>query len=87
MGEGGTGGSCVLRLLPKCQAFATYATCHLCPWLSGASESSALSQMQQLRLRDFRAGPVVGNPPANAGDTDLIPGAGGFHMPEGQQSP
>ena len=33
--------------------------------------------------RDFPGGPVVQNPPANAGDTGLIPGLGGFHLPWG----
>ena len=30
--------------------------------------------------RDFLGGPVAKNPPANAGDMDLIPGPGRFHM-------
>ena len=29
---------------------------------------------------DFPGGPVVKNPPANAGDTGLIPCPGRFHM-------
>ena len=32
---------------------------------------------------DSPAGPVAKNPPANAGDVDLIPGLGRFHMPQG----
>ena len=32
-------------------------------------------------MPDFLGGPVVKNPPANAGDTGLIPGPGRFHMP------
>ena len=32
---------------------------------------------------DFDGGPVVKNPPANAGDTGLIPGPGRSHMPWG----
>ena len=32
--------------------------------------------------RDFPGGPVVKNPPANAGDTGLIPALGIFHMPQ-----
>ena len=87
MGESGTGGSCVLRTLCKCQAFAMYTICCLCPWLSGTSVSSALSQLQKLRLMDFRGGSVVGKPPANAGDTDLIPDPERVHMLEGRQSP
>ena len=31
-------------------------------------------------LRGFPAGAVVGNPPANAGDTGSIPGPGRSHM-------
>ena len=34
----------------------------------------------------FPGGPVVGKPPANAGDTGSIPGLGGFHMPWGSQA-
>jgi len=30
---------------------------------------------------DFPGGPVVKNPPANAGDVGLIPGPERFHMP------
>ena len=30
--------------------------------------------------RDFPRGPVVKNPPANAGDPGSIPGLGRFHM-------
>ena len=30
---------------------------------------------------DFPGGPVVRNPPANAGDIGSIPGPGRFHMP------
>ena len=29
---------------------------------------------------DFPGGAVVKNPPANAGDTSLIPGLGRYHM-------
>ena len=32
--------------------------------------------------RGFLGGAVVKNPPANAGDTGLSPGPGGFHMPQ-----
>ena len=31
---------------------------------------------------DFPDGAVVKNPPANAGDTGLIPGPGRSHMPQ-----
>ena len=33
--------------------------------------------------KDFPSGPVVKNPPANAGDTGSIPGPGRFHVPQG----
>ena len=32
---------------------------------------------------DFPGGPVVKNPPANAGDTGSITGPGRSHMPQG----
>ena len=32
---------------------------------------------------DFPGGPVVKNPPSNAGDMGSIPGPGRFHMPWG----
>ena len=32
--------------------------------------------------KDFPGGAVVGNPPANAGDTHSIPGPGRSHMPQ-----
>ena len=35
---------------------------------------------------DFPGGPVVKNPPANAGDTGLIPRLGRFHMPQATKS-
>ena len=31
--------------------------------------------------KDFPSGPVVKNPPANAGDVGLIPSPGRSHMP------
>ena len=34
-------------------------------------------------VRDFLGGPVVKNPPANAGDTGSIFVPGRFHMPPG----
>ena len=37
-------------------------------------------------LRDFPGGPVVKDPPTNAGDMGLIPGPGRSHMPR-QLSP
>ena len=39
------------------------------------------SSVVNVKLRDFSGDPVVKNPPANAGDTGLIPGPGRFHMP------
>ena len=40
-------------------------------------------EYQEQGTLEFPGGPVVKNPPANAGDTDLIPGLGRFHMPWG----
>ena len=36
--------------------------------------------LQNSRDSDFSGGPVVNNPPANAGDTGSIPGLGRSHM-------
>ena len=38
------------------------------------------------RIQGFPGGSVVKNPPANAGDTDLIPGLGKSHMPRATKS-
>ena len=35
---------------------------------------------------DLPGGPVVKNPPANAGDMGSIPGSGRFHMPQSNQA-
>ena len=37
-------------------------------------------------MTDFPGGPGVMNPPANAGDTSLVPGPGRFHMPWGNEA-
>ena len=34
------------------------------------------------QVRGFPDGPVVRNPPANAGDQDSVPGTGDVHMPQ-----
>ena len=34
-------------------------------------------------LLDFPGGPVVKNPPVNAGDTGSVPGPGRPHIPKG----
>ena len=39
--------------------------------------------LKKKKKQDFPGGPVVENPPANAGDTGSIPGPGRFHMPLG----
>ena len=39
--------------------------------------------MQKDEKVNFPGGPVVKNLPCNAGDTGLIPGPGGFHIPQG----
>ena len=38
-----------------------------------------------LRKWDLPGSPVVENPPANAGDTGLIPGLGIFHLPQSNE--
>ena len=42
-----------------------------------------LKKEKEGKMRDFAGGPVVKNPPANAGDISSIPGPGRFHMPWG----
>ena len=39
------------------------------------------TSFDEKEMRGFPGGPVVKNPPANAGDTGSIPGLGRFHMP------
>ena len=43
-----------------------------------------VEERKELRLssQGFPGGSVVKNPPANAGDTGLIPGLGRSHMPQ-----
>ena len=38
--------------------------------------------LEENKKQDFPGGPAVKNPPANAGDTSLIPSLGRFHMPQ-----
>ena len=42
-----------------------------------------LSRGSESQRQDFPGGPAVNNQPANAGNTDSIPGLGRFHMPQG----
>ena len=42
---------------------------------------------QKVHSGDFPGGPMVKNPPANAGDISSISGPGRFHMQWGQLSP
>ena len=44
-------------------------------------ESRVTPTQIQNGLRDFPGGAVVKNPPANAGDTGLVPGPGRSHVP------
>ena len=47
----------------------------------GLSDDNNKQRIKNQRTRDFPGGAVVKNPPANAGDTGLIPGPGRSHMP------
>ena len=70
-----------------------FVTCNLCgiEWPTGAQSQMNTNLLRELRggqnlvvsvkFRDFSGDSVVKNPPANAGDTGLIPGPGRFHMP------
>ena len=42
--------------------------------------------MSEVSEKDFPSGPVVTNPPTNAGDMGLIPGPRRFHMPRGNKA-
>ena len=44
------------------------------------SHRSPWQEVEEIKARDFPGGPVVKNPPCNAGDTGLIPGPGRSHM-------
>ena len=46
----------------------------------GLHQKSELGPCPKYALRDFPGGSLVKNPPADAGDTDSIPGPGRFHM-------
>ena len=45
------------------------------------SDITGIFSTSELFFQDFPGGPVVKNPPANAGDTGSVPGLGGSHMP------
>ena len=42
--------------------------------------------MKIMAIQDLLDGPVLGNPPANAGDMGLIVGPGGSHTPQGNSA-
>ena len=46
-----------------------------------ALQEDSVSYKKSKNSGDFPGGPVVKNPPANAGDTGSIPGPGGSHVP------
>ena len=48
--------------------------------LSHQERKATLLTVKMIIDRDFPSGPVVKNPPANAGDTGSIPDLGEFHM-------
>ena len=45
------------------------------------SEEALTKSPTRENVQDFPGSTVDKNPPANAGDTDVIPGPGRFHMP------
>ena len=50
-------------------------------WINSQNIQTAyIAQYQKKQTRDFPGGAVIKNPPANAGDTGSIPGAGRSHM-------
>ena len=46
-------------------------------------ETKTWKALSKRKKEDFPGGPVIKNPPADAGDEGLIPGQGRFHMPWG----
>ena len=49
-------------------------------------ETAFLLQARKREMWGFPGSPVVKNPPAKAGDTDLVPGRGRYHMPQGNRA-
>ena len=49
-------------------------------WACWSSSVTAIPQFKNLTAVDFPGGPVVNNPPANAGDTGLIHDLRRFYM-------
>ena len=49
-------------------------------YINFASKKMSKFCFQKEKFRDFPGGTVVKNPPANAGDTGLIPGLGRSHI-------
>ena len=54
--------------------------CILSPGILQYPNFSTIKSSLQKYLLDFPDGPVIKNPPANAGDGGLIPGLGRSHM-------
>ena len=64
------------------QKMIEFLTNWLLPALKSTSKIEQWSEhYQKSKGRDFPGGAMVKNPPANAGDTGLIPGPGRSHMP------
>ena len=57
------------------------------PWTLGLLWPSQLPFLYKSLLLDFPGGPVVKNPPTNAGDMSSIPGPGIFHMLQSNLNP
>ena len=49
-------------------------------WSEGKEKNAARTVRARMEAPGFAAGSVVKNPPANAGDTDLIPDSGRSHI-------
>ena len=56
------------------------------PLACGDQDSLSIPTLKNGGEADFPGGPVVKNPPANAGDTGSNPGLGRFHIPQGNQA-
>ena len=61
--------------------FTRWATGGSLSFTSSYKATCILKPLKNIDAEDFPGGPVVKNPPANAGDRSSIPGQGRFHMP------
>ena len=69
----------LLELYKHCWLLTRKFYCDLFPFTYNLGLLGLITAFKKM-LRGFSGGPVVRNPPANAGDTGLILGPGRFHI-------